>query len=40
MRRGRAAARVALGWIAVLIGAFTLWITADAGLLRWVTLMA
>lgn len=40
VRRGRAAARVALGWIAVLIGAFTLWITADAGLPRWVTLTA
>jgi V/A-type H+-transporting ATPase subunit I len=31
-QRGRAAARVALGWVAVMVGAFVLWITHDGGL--------
>ncbi len=35
-RRGRAAGRVAIGWIAVITGGFTLWIAGDAGAPDWV----
>ncbi len=35
-RRGRAAGRVAIGWIAVISGGFALWIAGDAGAPDWV----
>jgi V/A-type H+/Na+-transporting ATPase subunit I len=40
VQRGRAAGRVALGWIAVMLGGFTLWIAGDAGAPEWVILSA
>ncbi|MCG6897347.1 MAG: V-type ATP synthase subunit I [Thiocapsa sp.] len=39
-QRGRAAGRVAIGWIAVMLGGFGLWIARDAGAAPWVTLTA
>jgi V/A-type H+-transporting ATPase subunit I len=34
-QRGRAAGRVALGWIAVMLGGFTLWVASDAEAPDW-----
>ena len=39
-QRGRAAGRVAIGWIAVMLGGFSLWIAGDAGAPAWVILSA
>ncbi|QVL48445.1 MAG: V-type ATP synthase subunit I [Thiocapsa sp.] len=39
-QRGRAAGRVAIGWIAVMLGGFTLWIAGDVGAPEWVILSA
>jgi V/A-type H+/Na+-transporting ATPase subunit I len=39
-RRGRAAGRVALGWIAVMSGGFALWIGSEAGAPHWLILSA
>lgn len=39
-QRGRAAGRVAIGWIAVMLGGFSLWIAGDAHAPAWVILSA
>jgi V/A-type H+-transporting ATPase subunit I len=39
-QRGRAAGRVAIGWIAVMLGGFTLWIASDTAAPPWVMLAA
>ncbi|KAA6186710.1 V-type ATP synthase subunit I [Thiohalocapsa marina] len=39
-QRGRAAGRVAIGWIAVMLGAFSLWITQGAAVPEWVPVTA